>query len=56
MGWLDVGWLRDEDVVVEAVWACFGNANVEVDVFVRVAVEALVFDGIVVDVIKGWSV
>ena len=55
MGWLDVRWLRDEDVIVEAVWACFGNASVEVDVFVGVVVEALVFDGIVVDFVKGWS-
>ena len=57
MGWLDVGPLRDDDVVVEAVWACSGNAGVEVDVLVRVAVEvALVFDGILVSVVQGWSV
>ena len=52
MGWLDVGWLRDENVVVEAMCACFGDAVEEVGVFVRVAVMALVFNGIVVVVVK----
>ena len=41
MGWLDVGWLREVDVIVEAVWAYSGNAGAEVDVLVRVAVEVV---------------
>ena len=39
---------------MEAMRASSGNAGVKVDVLVRAAVEvALVFDGIVVGVIKG---
>ena len=48
--------MRDEDVVVEAVCACFGDAGEKVGVFVGVVVMAQVFDCIVVVVVKGWSV
>ena len=37
MSWLNVVWLRNEHVVVEAVYACFGVAGEgtpKVDVFV----------------------
>ena len=56
MAWLDDAWLRDEDVVVEAVCACFGDAGDKVGVFVGFAVMAKVLHGILVVVVKGWSV
>ena len=42
---------------MEAVRASSGNAEVKVDVPVRVAVEvALVFNGILVGLVNGWVV
>ena len=56
MGWLDVVWLRDENVVVEAMCACFGDAGEKVGVFVGVAVMAQELDGLAVVVVNRWSV